>query len=100
LGVEHKWLSLGKTNFFAEYRHDSAGSNVTGGVLRTQDGDVNFWSGGVAQYLDNAETMLYLVYQHADGNVGVLDSDLAGAGVIDTKLDTLQQVIGGVKVNF
>lgn len=95
-GIEHKWLALGKTNFFAEYRHDSPGSNVTGGTLRTQSGDINFWTGGIAQYLDNAETMLYLTYQHADGNVGLLD----GGDVVDTKLDTLQQVIGGVKVNF
>jgi hypothetical protein len=95
-GIETKWNSLGKTNIFAEYRHDSPGSNVTGGTLRTQSADINFWTGGIAQYLDNAETMLYLFYQHADGNVGVLDA----GDVVDTKLDSLQQVVGGVKVNF
>jgi len=95
-GVETKWNSLGKTNLFAEYRHDSPGSNVTSGTLRTQSGDVNYWTGGVAQYLDNAETMLYLVYQHADGNVGVLNE----GDVVDTKLDSMQQVIGGVKINY
>ena len=30
---------------------------------------MRFWSVGAAQYLDNAETMLYIVYQHADGDV-------------------------------
>jgi len=93
-GIEHAWLSLGKTNFFVNYRHDAPGSNVTSGTLRTQSADIDFWSGGMAQYLDSAETMLYLVYQHADGDV------LLGDDVASTKLDTLQQVIGGVKVNF
>jgi hypothetical protein len=40
--------------------------------------------------------MLYLVYQHADGNVGVLNE----GDVVDTKLDSMQQVIGGVKINY
>jgi hypothetical protein len=93
-GIEHAWLSLGKTNFFVNYRHDAPGSNVTNGTLRTQSADIDIWSGGMAQYLDSAETMLYLVYQHADGDV------LLGDAVASTKLDTLQQVIGGVKVNF
>jgi hypothetical protein len=95
-GIETKWNALGKTNLFAEYRHDSPGSNVTSGTLRTQSADISVWTGGVAQYLDNAETMLYLFYQRADGNVGVLDE----GEVVDTRLDTLQQVVGGVKVNF
>lgn len=93
-GIEHKWLSLGKTNFFAQYRHDAPGSNVSGGTLRTRSADIEYWSGGVAQYLDNAETMLYLLYQHADGDV------ILGDDVASTRLDTMQQVIGGVKVNF
>ncbi|WP_325455707.1 porin [Hyphomicrobium sp.] len=93
-GIEQKWLPLGKTNVFTQYRRDAPGSNVTGGTLRTQNADIEYWSGGVAQYLDNAETMLYLVYQHADGDV------ILGNDVGSTKLDTMQQVIGGVKVNF
>lgn len=93
-GIEHKWLPLGKTNIFANYRHDTPGSNVTNGTLRTQHSDIDYISGGLAQYLDNAETMLYLVYQHADGNV------LVGDDTASTKLDSLEQVIAGAKVNF
>jgi predicted porin len=93
-GIETKWFSLGKTNVFANYRHDSPGSNVTNGTLRTQHADINYISGGLAQYIDNAETMLYLVYQHADGNVLISDDTES------TSLDRLQQVIVGAKVNY
>lgn len=93
-GIETKWFSLGKTNVFANYRHDSPGSNVTNGTLRTQHTDINYISGGLAQYIDNAETMLYLVYQHADGNVLISDNTES------TSLDRLQQVIIGAKVNY
>lgn len=93
-GIETKWFSLGKTNVFANYRHDSPGSNVTNGTLRTQHTDIDYISGGLAQYIDNAEMMLYLVYQHADGNVLISDNTES------TSLDRLQQVIVGAKINY
>jgi hypothetical protein len=93
-GIETKWWSLGKTNVFGSYRHDAPGSNVTNGVLRTEYGDVNYIAGGVAQYLDNAETMLYLLYQHADGNVQIADTQGR------TTLDSFDQVVAGAKVNY
>jgi hypothetical protein len=93
-GIEHKWMELGKTNFFVNYRHDTPGSNVTNGTLRTQHGDINYISGGMAQYIDNAEMMLYLLYQHADGDVVISDDTSS------TSLDSLQQVVAGAKINF
>ena len=49
-GIEQKWLSLGKTNFFGQYRHDDAGSNLTaGGALRTQEAETST-SGHWARY--------------------------------------------------
>jgi hypothetical protein len=93
-GIETKWISLGKTNIFMNYRHDTPGSNVNKGTLRTENAEIDYISGGLAQYLENAETMLYLVYQHADGDVQV-------AGEANkTNIDSLQQVIAGAKVNF
>ncbi|MFA7305619.1 MAG: porin [Hyphomicrobium sp.] len=93
-GIETKWISLGKTNIFVNYRHDTPGSNVNRGTLRTENAEIDYISGGLAQYLENAETMLYLVYQHADGDVQV-------AGEANkTNIDSLQQVIAGAKVNF
>lgn len=93
-GIETKWFSLGKTNVFANYRHDAPGSNVTKGTLRTQHADINLISGGLAQYIDNAEMMLYLVYQHADGDVLISDDTES------TSLDRLEQVIVGAKINY
>lgn len=96
-GIEQKWLSLGKTNFFGQYRRDDAGSNLNAsGVLRTQSGNVNFWTLGGIQYLEAADAMLYLIYQHADGDV---DANFTH-GVSNVELATLQQVIGGVRIAF
>jgi hypothetical protein len=97
-GIENKWNSLGKTNFFGEYRHDDPGSNVsaTSGALKTQSADVNFWTAGAIQYLEAADAMLYLLYQHADGNV---EANLGGT-LSNVEIDAFQQVIGGMRIAF
>ena len=64
-GIEQKWLPLGKTNIFGEYRHDDAGSNPG----KTVSSNVDFWQAGVVQYIDAAEMSLYVVYEHADGAI-------------------------------
>jgi hypothetical protein len=97
-GIEHKWNSLGKTNFFGEYRHDNPGSNVAAsGALRTQHADINFWTAGAIQYIEAADAMLYLLYQHADGDV---EANLADSGLTNVRIDPFQQVIGGVRIAF
>jgi predicted porin len=96
-GIEHKWNSLGKTNFFGEYRHDDPGSNLNAsGELRTQGADINFLSAGAIQYIEAADAMLYLLYQHADGD---LEANLA-SGLTNVQIDSFQQVIGGVRIAF
>jgi hypothetical protein len=93
-GIEKKWNDLGKTTLFAEYRHDDAGSNITSAnVLKTQSGDLDFWSGGVIQGIDSADMMLYVQYRRADGDY----TDPLGNVV---SLDTLQEVITGAKIAF
>ena len=37
-GIEHKWLPLGTTTIFGEYRHDDPGSNPD----KTVDASINF----------------------------------------------------------
>ncbi|MFA5956521.1 porin [Hyphomicrobium sp.] len=99
-GIENKWFALGKTNLFGEYRRDEAGSNVgisgtTGAPTLVTDGaNVDFWAVGAAQSIEAAQATLYLVYQHVDGDV-----TLAGASTA-TDIHALQQVIGGMKINF
>ena len=96
-GVEYKWNSLGKTNFFGEYRHDDPGSNVSAsGVLRTQGADINFWTAGAIQHIDSAEMMLYVLYQHADGN---FEANLT-SGLTNVQIDRFQQVRAGVRYAF
>ena len=97
-GIEHKWLSLGKTNFFGEFRHDDPGSNLTAaGALRTQNADIDFWSAGAIQYLEGADAMLYLLYQHADGDI---EANLNAGGLTNVQIDTFQQVIAGMRIAF
>jgi predicted porin len=102
-GIEQKWLPLGKTNIFAEYRHDDAGSNPG----KTISASVNIWQAGVIQYIDAAEMSLYLVYEHADGDiVGATGSAAVGgttpngAATGRTSLDAFNTVVGGAKINF
>jgi len=95
-GIEQKWIPLGKTNFFGEYRRDEAGSSASAtGSLLTTSSDINFWAVGAAQNIEAAEMTLYLVYQNTDGRV-YGNSAVNEAGGIDS----LQQVIAGAKINF
>jgi hypothetical protein len=96
-GIEDKWFSLGKTAIFAEYRHDDPGSNPG----RTVSGDMNFWQAGVVQQLEKAETTLYLVYEHADGEVvGNAATAAAGAPNGTSKIDPFNEWVLGTKINF
>jgi predicted porin len=100
-GIEHKWLPLGKTTIFGEYRHDDPGSNPG----KTVDASINFWQGGVVQNIEAAAMDLYVIYQHTDGSVtGCTVSatcpktTTAPAGV--TNLDAFQEVIVGGLIQF
>jgi predicted porin len=94
-GIEKKWFDLGKTNVFGMFRHDDPGANVsTSGNFTTQGANVDYWAVGAAQNLEAAEATLYVVYQHTDGNV------LLGNAGTDTEISALQQVIGGMKINY
>jgi predicted porin len=100
-GIEQKWLPLGKTTIFGEYRHDDPGSNP-GKVISAS---VDTWQGGVVQYIDAAETSLYLVYQHTDGYI--VGSNASGIATTPnyapngkTNLDAFQELIVGAKINF
>jgi len=96
-GIEQKWISLGKTNIFGEYRHDDAGSNPG----KTIASSINFWQGGIIQYIDAAEISLYAVYEHADGDIfGSATLTVNNAPPGRTSLDAFQAGIFGAKINF
>jgi predicted porin len=97
-GIEQKWLPLGKTTLFADYRHDDPGSNPG----KTVDASITFWQGGVVQNIEAAAMDLYVIYQRADGtvtgNATTQSANAAPNGV--TPIDTFQEVIAGAKINF
>ena len=100
-GIEKKWFSLGKTNIFGEYRHDDAGSNPG----KTVSASIDFWQAGIIQEIEAASASLYLVYQHAGGDVTPISSAKAGPPVSvtqgpKTSLDAFQELIVGTKINF
>jgi predicted porin len=101
-GIEQKWMPLGKTTVFGEFRHDDWGSNpslnTTGGATTTANflrgSDLDFWAGGAVQHIDAAALDFYLIYRHADGDVA------SGNGNTKLELDTFQEVIGGTFILF
>lgn len=96
-GIERKWFALGKTNIFAEYRRDDAGSNPG----KTMSAKIDFWQAGVVQSIEAADASLYFVYQHADGDItGNATTSSNGAPVGTTSLDAFQELIVGTKINF
>lgn len=86
-GIEHKWWSIGKTNVFGEYRRDDVG------VSRAADSsELDFWSAGVGQNLENADMTLYALYRHFEGDFR--------RGAVASNLDDFDMVITGAKINF
>ena len=96
-GIEQKWISLGKTTVFGEYRHDDLGSR-TGKTLLTandyvQSGNANFWAAGVVQAIDNAAMDVCVMYRHADGDL----TSSAGGSV---NIDAFDMVITGARILY
>jgi hypothetical protein len=98
-GIEQKWIPLGKTTIFGEYRHDDGGSNLaatfgSGAALGyVHDSSLNFAGGGVVQNIEAAAMDLYVVYRHADGDV----TNSKGANV---DLDAFDAVQFGALMKF
>lgn len=95
-GIETKFVSLGKTTLFGEYRHDDAGrpeSNRTVGGATVAESSVDFWAAGLVQNIDAAAMDVYLIYRHAEG-------DVTSTGGVKTNLDDFDMVMTGAKINF
>lgn len=97
-GIERKWLDLGKTNIFGEYRRDDSGSAAG----RTVSANVDTWQAGIVQKIDNADMTLYLVYQNSSGDVtGNAATQAANfAPIGKTDLTPFQIIVTGAKINF
>jgi predicted porin len=96
VGLERKYIHLGKTNIFGEVREDDAGSNLakfSTGTNFVKSSDIEFWAAGIVQNIEAADMSLYLVYRHAEGSF--LDS-----ANVRRSLDDFDMVISGAKINF
>ncbi|MGH9808559.1 MAG: porin, partial [Terriglobia bacterium] len=92
-GIEKKWMPLGKTTVFGEYRHDDPGANGLSGADASFGGNINFWAGGVVQNIEAAAADLYLIYRHADG-------DYKPSAATSVSLDGFDAVLGGMLIQF
>ena len=90
-GIERKWLPLGKTNIFGEYRNDDVG--VTS---RSESSELNMWAAGIIQNIEAADMSLYAMYRHYEGDV----VSNGTSGVTTGGLDDFDMVITGAKLNF
>jgi len=55
---------------------------------------VEFWQAGLIQNIEAADASLYIVYEHADGDV------LTTGSTSRTRLDAFEEIIVGTKINF
>jgi predicted porin len=92
-GIERKWIPLGKTNVFAEYRKNDTGLST--GALSS---DTEFMAAGIAQSLESAEMTLYAVYRHYQGEF--VGDGGAGSPAGLNEIDDFDMVITGAKINF
>jgi predicted outer membrane repeat protein len=97
-GIEQKWLPLGKTTIFGEYRHDEPGSNNS----TSRGADLDFWAGGVVQNIEAAAMDLYVIYRHADGDFTANTALNGGAIAAGSKvnLDSFDMIITGARIQF
>ncbi len=95
-GIEQKFIPLGKTVVFGEFRNDEAGTpeatRVVNG-LAVRESDVDHWAAGVVQSIDAAAMDLYVIYRHADGDVTSFTN-------AKTDLDAFDVVITGARIQF
>ncbi len=109
VGIEKKFMELGKTTFFGQYYDLDGGASaritVAGDdAINPGIGDANFFStslqvvgGGVVQELEGAATNLYLYYRHVEGDVTLVND-----GIVSTALpfEDLDVVVGGAIIKF
>lgn len=98
-GIEQKWIPLGKTTIFGEYRHDDGGSKETASFAGSnkltsnlQDTSLNFVGAGVIQNIEPAALDLYVMYRHGEGNISNQTQSV--------ELDAFDSVIVGALMKF
>lgn len=98
-GIERKFVDLGKTTIFGEYRHDNAGFSSTdinlndgAGGSDVQNSEFNFYAAGIVQNIDAAAMDLYIIYRHSEGEL----TNATTTGDIDD----FDMLISGARIQF
>lgn len=95
-GVSQKWISLGKTAFYAEYqdyeRKGAGTGGAAGNIDRVEEAEII--GGGVVQKIDAAAMELYLGYRH----VTVDDNRFTGG--VPRDYDDYDVVTTGARIKF
>lgn len=97
-GIEKRWMPLGTTTIFGEYRKDEAGTpeaarTLIGAASPIRESDIDFYAAGIVQNVEAAAMDLYVIYRHAEGDV----TDFTG---VTTDLDDFDMVISGARIQF
>ncbi len=99
-GIERKFVDLGKTTIFGEYRHDNAGFSSTdinlndgAGGSDVQNSEFNFYAAGIVQNIDAAAMDLYIIYRHSE--VGELTNATTTGDI-----DDFDMLIPGARIQF
>ena len=88
-GIERKWIPLGKTNIFGEYRNDDVGLTT-----RVAGSNLDLWAAGIVQNIESADMSLYALYRHYGGDITANGNGVTG------DIDDFDMVITGAKINF
>lgn len=104
IGIERKWMSLGKTTLFAQYFKNEGGTLDRGfsatGTPGTGDivsSTLESYGIGVVQGIDAAAMHLYLTYRHYEADITRADG---AGGLVNFDADDLDVVMGGAIIRF
>ncbi len=115
IGIEQKFIELGKTTIYAGRYVYNGGAptvltvrpgdplNPTGeGTWTVWDSNVSMWSGGIAQGIDSADMILYLTYRHVSGDITLrqLEGRAATGPIAGAPIDDLDLVMSGAVIRF
>jgi predicted porin len=99
-GIEQKWIPLGTTTIFGEYRHDDSGSKTSitlgSGNGYYHDGSFDFAGAGIVQNIAPAAMDLYVLYRHGDGDINFKN----GPTTTSADLDSFDMFIAGALIKF
>ena len=104
VGIERKWMALGKTTLFAQYFKNEGGTLDRGfsatGAPGTGDivaSTLESYGIGVVQGIDAAAMHLYLTYRHYEADITRADG---AGGLVNFDADNLDVVMGGAIIRF